>query len=95
MIGDFYDGFKGFWRQMLLRLLEPFPASEGIFRFLDNEVDLKLLLGPLSLRNQLLAKIFTTKVLYFIFIFLDLICTALSSNIVLWQTKTPNWVVMA
>ena len=31
MIGDFYDGFEGFWRQMLLRLLEPFPASEGTF----------------------------------------------------------------
>ena len=34
MIGDFYDGFESFWRQMLLlRLLEPFPASEGIFDF--------------------------------------------------------------
>ena len=33
MVGDFYDGFEGIWRQMLLRLLEPFPASEGIFDF--------------------------------------------------------------
>jgi len=33
MIGVFYNGFEGFFRQMLLRLLEPFPASEGIFDF--------------------------------------------------------------
>ena len=31
MIGDFYDGFEGFWRQMLLNLLKPFPASELTF----------------------------------------------------------------
>ena len=37
----------------------------------------------------------------FLFLFLifnffwDIFCTALSSNIVLWQTKTPNWVVLA
>ena len=33
MIGDFYNEFEGFLRQMLLKLLEPFPASEGIFDF--------------------------------------------------------------
>ena len=33
MIGDFYNGFKGFLRQILLRLLEPFPATKGIFDF--------------------------------------------------------------
>ena len=98
MIGDFYNGFEGFLRQMLLKLLEPFPTSEGIFWFLNDEVDLELLLEPLCLRNQLLAKSFTTEILYFDFwflIFWDLFCTALSSNIVFWQTKTPNWVVMA
>ena len=36
MIGDFYNEFEGFLRQMLLRLLEPFPASEGIFWFLND-----------------------------------------------------------
>ena len=98
MIGDFYNGFEGFLRQMLLKLLEPFPTSEGIFWFLNDEVDLELLLEPLCLRNQLLAKSFTTEILYFDFwflIFWDLFCTALSSNIVFWQTKTPNWVVLA
>ena len=51
MIGDFYNGFEGFLRQMLLRLLEPFPASEGFFLFLNDEVDLELQLEPLCLRN--------------------------------------------
>ena len=67
MIGDFYDGFEGFLRQMLLRLFEPFPTSERIFWFLNDEVDLKLRLEPLCLRNQLLAKSFTTEILYFNF----------------------------
>ena len=69
MIGDFYNGFEGFLRQILLRLLEPFPASEGIFWFLNDEVDLELLLELLCLRNQLLAKSFTTEILYFDFYF--------------------------
>ena len=33
MIGDFNNGVESLLRQMLLKLLEPFPASEGIFDF--------------------------------------------------------------
>ena len=33
--------------------------------------------------------------IFWFWFFWGLFCTALSSNIVFWQTKTPNWVVMA
>jgi len=76
--------------------LNHFPQVREFLIF-EWEVDLKLQLEPLCLRNQLLAKSFTIEILYFDFwflIFWDLFCTALSSNIVFWQTKTPNWVVL-
>ena len=66
MMGDFYDGFESFWRQMLLRLLEPFPASEGIFDFWMIRWIGNYYWGR-CLRNQLLAKSFTTKILNFDF----------------------------
>ena len=50
--------------------LKHFPQVRELFWFLDDEVDLELLLGPLCLRNQLLVKSFTTEILYFDFCFL-------------------------
>ena len=77
MIGDFYDGFEGFLRQiwkfccLLLKLLEPFPASKGtLLIILDGRGGLTLLLAPLYFRNQLQVKSLTTKILYLIFEFL-------------------------
>ena len=95
MIGDFNNGVESLLRQMLLKLLEPFPASEGIFDFWMIG-GFETTIGAVVFEKSDVGQEFYHQNFYFYFYFFwDNFCTALSSNIVLWQTKTPNWVVLA
>ena len=97
MIGDFNNGVESLLRQMLLKLLEPFPASEGIFWFLNDRWIWNYNWSRCVWEIRCWPRVSPPKFLFLflIFFFWDIFCTALSSNIVLWQTKTPNWVVLA